>query len=378
MSPKIERITLVRNANEFQTNFGVVRMDDLPSDFLVSPGLQETAIDSTVVLEKLSTILKNTVTIQSDALLPSYDTDFVVLVQYSESRVDTIGVSFDVNRPIIIGQQLFKNSELSKYLIELLCNTDGYLKEYIDDCYYKDKFSYFGKPKFSSTNALSPDYGIFTGTSLESLAIEMMRGDTIVSRKLIENDPALLKNAYDDYRDIYLYSIGKGPLLITSCIKYQQNDMLRLLLSLGADPEQTDGFNGEYTALMVACENSHLMESAFILIDAGAKVDSPTYGITPLQVCIINRNFRMAEFLVRHGARIETENNRGQNAFDLAVLRRYYKMAYLFTLLGYKTDTIKQFNGSLTPIVDYIESHPSRIPSDIEYSQRLLQVLRER
>lgn len=94
---------------------------------------------------------------------------------------------------------------------------------------------------------------------------------------------------------------------------------------------------------MTACENSHYMKMAKALIDAGALIDNPIENstcATPLQVCAVCRNILMAEHLIKLGANIDTRNRIGQNAFDLAMIKRNYKMAYLFTLYQHKQDLV--------------------------------------
>ena len=95
-------------------------------------------------------------------------------------------------------------------------------------------------------------------------------------------------------------------------------EIVTLLLELGADPESHhDPYKG--TPLIIAAGNGHL-ESARLLLDAGAEVDAPAeQGATALGVAINNNYGDIVRLLVETGANV---NRRGPDGTTPAMRAR--------------------------------------------------------
>ena len=79
-----------------------------------------------------------------------------------------------------------------------------------------------------------------------------------------------------------------------------RKDAVEVLLSAGASVDSIDGKNGR-TALYYAAELDHI-DVAAALIDAGARVDVPSYsGCLPVQAAVARSHDRMAAMLENAG-----------------------------------------------------------------------------
>ena len=372
-------VSLITNKNDFGINFGNAQMDDSPEDFLSAPSsmLNVVSVNDEKSSALISSLLDSSIVATADNKLPTYDTDVVAVIEYKNLLKDTIGISYDTDRPVIIGNTLCYNTALANYLIHLLCLKDERIRNYRKNSLHNGKYNYFSKPQFSELALFPPDYGYFQGTELESLAKAIQLEDTSEINTILLRYPNIINKCYSNEDSTLVYNVQTaGARIVTSCIKYQQYDILLFLLKKGLDLELQDGCDFGYTALMTACENSHYMKMAKALIDAGALIDNPIENstcATPLQVCAVCRNILMAEHLIKLGANIDTRNRIGQNAFDLAMIKRNYKMAYLFTLYQHKQDLVTVKKGTKVTIVEYINEHPAKCKEDQKYAELLCQ-----
>ena len=184
----------------------------------------------------------------------------------------------------------------------------------------------------------------------------------------------------DDYIDIdsVSKSIVCNNTLMTSCVLFQQPEMLKLLINYGFDIEYQDAFRCNQTALMTACENSYFFECGKILVENGANIDTRIENnryATPLQICVESRNIKMASYLLDLGANLNLENNNYCTAFDLAMQQNYLKMAYLLLLKGYNRYFFVGKRGECISLFKYLETFNPELKEDAYYRNKILDYL---
>lgn len=102
--------------------------------------------------------------------------------------------------------------------------------------------------------------------------------------------------------------------LLNQCIRDQNNEILKLLLEKGVDPNQQDplywvAYNGSKKGV----------EMALTLLEAGADINRVSkQGQTPLHSAIVNKNYPVIEFLIKRGASLQIEDNNKCTPLELA------------------------------------------------------------
>lgn len=293
--------------------------------------LVEGQINNRAELDSIGLLLSKSQRIPTDTF-SCFNTDFVIIL-HRGIQDDTIGFSWDYQNCYILNNSLCKNQELSAYIIQSLCKHDNDVARYVDRCTLKGKYYYLSKPAWSYTEIPTPPF--YACFSHESFARSVMQEDTMALSKIIETNPEYLNS--DELCKI-----------LTSCIYFQQFDMIRYLLDHGENPENKDVFRGGNTALSIACENSNYIDALKILIDHGADVNAKKDGLfaTPLQECIRGRNLDGVKILIDNGANMELKNKYGHTAFDLAMYLGYYKIAYYLIKNGCRFDCKKIKDGT--------------------------------
>ncbi|XP_060072513.1 protein fem-1 homolog CG6966-like [Ylistrum balloti] len=171
----------------------------------------------------------------------------------------------------------------------------------------------------------------------ENLSSEDLTGDscTKVLHHLINEKAALYVACEEGDLDIIRYLVSECEVNIEqrgsythkhfrdhvpplwSCTERNSIEVLRLLISLGADINCTSSTNG--TALLVGClHNSE--ECVNELIKAGADVNIPNiYGATPLLNAASKGSLDLCEFLINNGADVRGRDCNGRTALHRAV-----------------------------------------------------------
>ncbi|MGQ0798048.1 MAG: ankyrin repeat domain-containing protein [Methanobacteriota archaeon] len=132
-------------------------------------------------------------------------------------------------------------------------------------------------------------------------------GDLARVRELVEKDP----------RGVHAFSAdGFPPLGLAAYMGHA--DVVRYLLSKGADVNQIGKNPAKFTALTGAVAARHL-DVVRILVEAGA---DPNYwyggGYTPVLEAAAHGDIPMLELLVAHGGDVTAETEQGATAVSLA------------------------------------------------------------
>ncbi|TGL18619.1 ankyrin repeat domain-containing protein [Leptospira levettii] len=105
---------------------------------------------------------------------------------------------------------------------------------------------------------------------------------------------------------------------ITKIRKFDPN-LFSLFLSKGANIESKDSFT-ETPLITLASSEFQFLEHTKALLDARANPNAQTkFGITPLMGAVFSRNFPLVQILIRQGSNIELENTDG-NTVLLAMI----------------------------------------------------------
>jgi ankyrin repeat protein len=133
--------------------------------------------------------------------------------------------------------------------------------------------------------------------------------DEILSQK---NDPAQGKDIIDSW-----------PLhfALMNC-KTNLPEMIGLLVSYGADPNNCTHMNPETSALMLAIAQNLDQNVVRALMDNGANINKQIWnGRTALHTAAQSGNTHMTRFLLEQGARADFRDNNGSTAKDVVVER---------------------------------------------------------
>tara|TARA_B100001029_G_scaffold161687_1_gene150597 strand:+ start:279 stop:833 length:555 start_codon:yes stop_codon:yes gene_type:complete len=124
----------------------------------------------------------------------------------------------------------------------------------------------------------------------------------------------------------------KGGTPLHQAARLNKNEIVKLLISSGADIHVTDDVRGR-TPLHFA-SNSEIAE---LLIVAGADVNAKARGSTPLHNAAYRGLKEIVELLIAKGANINPKNNQGKTALDEAIEKSHEKIAELLRKHGAKT-----------------------------------------
>jgi ankyrin repeat protein len=101
----------------------------------------------------------------------------------------------------------------------------------------------------------------------------------------------------------------------------EQPQLVFALLEHGADPNVSDGSNGD-CLLYRACKDNHLL-TAQLLIEYGANPNwrQPKSDLTPLHIASVENERIIVTQLLDHGANVNVQDKHGWTALMFAVLR---------------------------------------------------------
>ncbi|OWF44170.1 protein fem-1 homolog C-like [Mizuhopecten yessoensis] len=164
-----------------------------------------------------------------------------------------------------------------------------------------------------------------------------------------------------------------------SCTERNSIEVLRLLISLGADINCTSSTNG--TALLVGCLHDSA-ECVKELIKAGADVNTPNiYGATPLLNAASKGSLSLCEFLINNGADVLGRDCNGRTTLHRAVEENRLDVVKLLIEKGCDCTLLNDTEESAFrqaalkgshEIVEYIAKNVSLDPIDIIETYELL------
>lgn len=114
---------------------------------------------------------------------------------------------------------------------------------------------------------------------------------------------------------------------------------VKYLLDKGANPNKGD--LGRETPLFKLAEHiddkdidTHIKIAAALLAKGADPNLKNIYGWSPLLICAMFKNLKMAKWLIRHGADINIEDTSGDTALTLAIRRCYFRTALILFING--------------------------------------------
>jgi ankyrin repeat protein len=111
---------------------------------------------------------------------------------------------------------------------------------------------------------------------------------------------------------------GRTPLMHAVLAESPDPEIIRLLISLGANVDSSD--NGQqWTALHFAARDQKF-EIIQILLKNGARIDpSDIFGNSPLWRCVMNNSpdVRIVKLLLENGADPQKQNKNGKSPWDI-------------------------------------------------------------
>ena len=110
------------------------------------------------------------------------------------------------------------------------------------------------------------------------------------------------------------------------------------------------------------------------LVRRGAGI-SFVQPIPVLHQCVLYRNIRACEYLLEEGANICLADSIGQTAFDLAIQRKYMKLAYLFMLKGYNPQHWTYSKGERIELRNYLKNLELQGTEDKLYRDKMLAMI---
>jgi len=138
----------------------------------------------------------------------------------------------------------------------------------------------------------------------------------------------LLKAAWDGDQDIVATLLAAGAKVnakatdtletpLINAVSREHTEIVKMLIKAGADvtPKNKFNFNAFTTAVAAGKQ-----EIAGLLLDAGAKVEEGSSGLTPLQFAASAGNVDMIRFLVKRGASVNHGAKAGEQTALLSAI----------------------------------------------------------
>ena len=203
-------------------------------------------------------------------------------------------------------------------------------------------------------------------------AVAIEDGDLDAVTALIEEDGAavdtpieygehsitpLMKASWDGDLPIVQYLIGKGANVnaratdtketaLLNAVTRGHTDIIKALLAAKADVHLRNSFDFNAFTSAVAAGNQ---EIAKLLLDAGAKINETTSGLTPLAFAVSSGNIDMIRFLAEHGADVNhSSKDIGQTALISAILAA--QIESVKALIELKADVNAKMKDGTTPL----------------------------
>jgi ankyrin repeat protein len=171
---------------------------------------------------------------------------------------------------------------------------------------------------------LAYDYRLFQKTPAWELAKALWDDDVKKINELVQKDKSLINYHEPKF----------GETLLFLPMWHNQLESFKLLLSLGANPNVYDTYDGS-SPIIEACKYDLNIEFVKILlknranlndIEVGERRDNNHTRYTPLMAAAKNGNIHLVKMLVDLGANINYINEFGQSALGQAVLLEKYEI----------------------------------------------------
>ena len=112
--------------------------------------------------------------------------------------------------------------------------------------------------------------------------------------------------------------------LLLRAVMYGQSEIVRLLLTVGVNANQSDRFVRS-RPLHFACLSGHL-SIVELLLENGADIDAIVKGLncTALHIVVFNKKTSITKLLLKNGCKTNVRNHKGQTALEVALNRGYF------------------------------------------------------
>lgn len=194
------------------------------------------------------------------------------------------------------------------------------------------KYFNFIKDKERITKYLLKQSNVKNGMSVEDF-LKAVNNTTVYEGMLFSNNIENVKQAVEDYNcDVNKLYGDSGYPLHFHC-RQQNKDIVKYLLSKGANPNQLSNEQFHKLPLAIAASRDNA-DIAKVLLDAGAEVDKrDNFNKTPLMWASASNAREVARVLIKNGADVNATDNQGQTAIQHAPDMR---MVRLLTEFGAK------------------------------------------
>ncbi len=164
----------------------------------------------------------------------------------------------------------------------------------------------------------------FPASLFESAVDAVITGDIATLKSLLRDNPDLIRarSTHQHHATLLHYVSANGVEDFRQKTPKNAAEIAKLLLASGAEPDAVQA-DGQSTALGLVATSVHpllagvqitLLET---LLEAGAAVDGAPGGWNPLIAALHNGRGEAAEFLARHGARLDLEGAAGVGRLDV-------------------------------------------------------------
>lgn len=179
------------------------------------------------------------------------------------------------------------------------------------------KYFNFIKDKEHITKYLLKESGVKNGMSVEEF-LDAVNNPIVYEGMLFSNNIENIKQAVEDYNcDVNKLYGDSGYPLHFHC-RQQHKDIVKYLLSKGADPNQPSNEQFHKLPLAIAASRDNA-DIARALLDAGAEVDKrDNFNKTPLMWASASNAREVARVLIENGADVNAVDNQGQTAIQHA------------------------------------------------------------
>jgi ankyrin repeat protein len=160
-------------------------------------------------------------------------------------------------------------------------------------------------------------------SAFESAADAIINGDAATLRRLLSEDPQLVRarSEREHHATLLHYCAANGVEESRQKTPGNIVEIAEILLDAGADVNaETDAYKGRWTTLGLAATSCHPEAAGVqipllaLLIDRGAVIDRPVGIVVP---CLHNGTGEAADFLASRGAALDAEGAAGVGRVDL-------------------------------------------------------------
>ena len=154
----------------------------------------------------------------------------------------------------------------------------------------------------------------------------------------LKGDLNTLNNLLRRKEEIDVKQLERRNLLLRA-VMYGQSEIVRLLLTVGVNVNQSDSFLRS-RPLHFACREGNL-SIVELLLENGADIDAiiERLNCTALDIAVLNKKTSITKLLLKNGCKTNVRNHKGQTALELALNK-----GYLVKQLAFKNKCINLSN----------------------------------